>query len=96
MDMCVVDVTDIPFVALDDEMVIIGRQRDDEIAAEEVARLTDTINYETLTGITARVPRVYRRGGRIVAVQTLLDKAAPETSPSEARSPTVSNYQEPD
>ncbi len=96
MDMCITDVTDIPYVALDDEVVIIGRQRDDEIPAEEVAALCGTINYEILTGISARVPRVYRRGGRIVAVQTLLDKAAPETSLPEALSPTVSNYQEPD
>jgi alanine racemase len=79
MDMCVADVTDIPYVALDDEIVIIGRQRDDEITAEEVARLSDTISYETLTGITARVPRVYRRGGRIVAVQTLVEAAAAES-----------------
>jgi alanine racemase len=96
MDMCITDVTDIPYVALDDEVVIIGRQRDDEIPAEEVAALCGTINYEILTGISARVPRVYRRGGRIVAVQTLLDKAAPETSPPEAVSPAVSKYQEPD
>ena len=89
MDMCITDVTDIPYVALEDEVVIIGRQRDDEIPAEEVAALCGTINYEILTGISARVPRVYRRGGRIVAVQTLLDKAAPETSPSEALSPAV-------
>jgi len=78
MDMCVADVTEVPHVALDDEIVIIGRQRDDEITAEEVARLCDTISYETLTGITARVPRVYRRDGRIVAVQTLVEAAAEE------------------
>ena len=48
MDMSVVDVTDIPYVALDDEVVIIGRQRDDEIPAEEVAALSGTISYETL------------------------------------------------
>ena len=80
MDMCVADVTDIPYVALDDEVVIIGRQRDDEIPAEEVARLSDTISYETLTGITARVPRVYRRGGRITAVQTLVEAPAEESA----------------
>ena len=80
MDMCVADVTEIPYVALDDEVVIIGRQRDDEISAEEVARLSDTISYETLTGITARVPRVYRRGGRITAVQTLVEAPAEESA----------------
>lgn len=83
MDMCVVDVTEIPYVALDDEVVIIGRQRDDEITAEELAALCGTINYEILAGITARVPRVYRRGGRIVAAQTLVEKPSPETLPSQ-------------
>jgi alanine racemase len=78
MDMSIVDVTDIPFVALDDEVVIIGRQRDDEITAEEVAELCGTINYEALSAITARVPRVYRRGERITAVQTLIDRPAEE------------------
>ena len=82
MDMCVVDITDIPFVSIDDEVVIIGRQRDDEIAAEEVAALTDTISYETLTGISARVPRVYRRGGRIVAAQTLVEAPGVESKAS--------------
>lgn len=83
MDMCVVDVTEIPYVALDDEVAIIGRQRDDEITAEEVAALCGTINYEILAGISARVPRVYRRGGRIVAAQTLVEKPAPETPPED-------------
>ena len=73
MDMCVADVTEIPYVAVDDEVVIIGRQGEDEISADEVARLTDTISYETLTGITARVPRVYRRDGKIVGSQTLVE-----------------------
>ena len=82
MDMCVADVTEIPYVAADDDVVIIGRQRDGEITAEEVARLTDTISYETLTGISARVPRVYRRDGRIVSVQTLVEAPAAESKPS--------------
>ncbi|MDI6857893.1 MAG: alanine racemase [Dehalococcoidia bacterium] len=83
MDMCVVDVTEIPYVALDDEVVIIGRQRDEEITAEELAALCGTINYEILAGISARVPRVYRRAGQIVAAQTLVEKPAPETLPSQ-------------
>jgi alanine racemase len=78
MDMSVADVTDVPYVALDDEVVIIGRQRDETIAAEEVAQLCDTISYEILTGITARVPRLYLREGRIVAVETLVEAPAEE------------------
>jgi alanine racemase len=40
-----------------DEAVLIGRQGDDAILAEEVARRLDTINYEVTCGISARVPR---------------------------------------
>jgi alanine racemase len=79
MDMCVADVTDIPYVAIDDEVVLIGRQREEVIAAEEVAQLCDTISYEMFTGITARVPRLYLRDGRTVAVQTLVEAASQET-----------------
>jgi alanine racemase len=40
-----------------DEAVLLGRQGDDEIRAEELASRLDTINYEITCGISARVPR---------------------------------------
>jgi len=43
-----------------DEAVLIGRQGDGEITADEVAQLTGTISYETLCRIGPRVLRVYR------------------------------------
>ncbi|HXW59635.1 MAG TPA: alanine racemase [Solirubrobacteraceae bacterium] len=48
------------------EAVLIGRQGQEEITAEEIAARLDTINYEVTCGLTARVPRVYGggRGGR--------------------------------
>ncbi len=85
MDMCIVDVTDIPGVALEDEVVIIGRQGDAEITADEVADLCDTISYEILTGISARVPRLYYRQGLLTEVYTLggyRTVEAPEFAPS--------------
>jgi alanine racemase len=42
-----------------DEVVLIGRQQDECIRVEEVAERAGTIPYEILTGIGARVPRVY-------------------------------------
>ena len=72
MDSHMVDVTDIPDVALHDEVVIIGRQGEGEITAEEIAALAGTINYEILCGITARVPRAYLRGGEVVERTTLV------------------------
>jgi alanine racemase len=60
MDMTMVDVTSLPDVCLGDEAVLIGRQGDDEITADEVADLTGTISYEVLCRIGPRVPRLYR------------------------------------
>lgn len=59
MDLTLVDVTDIPDVKMNDEVVLIGKQGDAEIPVEEVAGWADTISYEILCGISARVPRVY-------------------------------------
>lgn len=59
MDQTMIDVTDIPEAAAGDEVVLIGRQGDEEISAEEVGARLGTNNYETVTTISARVPRVY-------------------------------------
>ncbi len=69
MDQCMVDVTDIPFdVKTGDEAVLIGVQGNNEITADEIARLTNTINYEVVCLIGKRIPRVYLKEGRVVNV----------------------------
>jgi len=60
MDLTMVDVTDIAGVQPGDEVVLLGRQGDQEITADELAGWTDTISYEILTSISARVPRIYQ------------------------------------
>jgi alanine racemase len=60
MDMTMLDVTRLPSVRPSDEVVLIGRQGDDEISADEIADLTGTISYEVLCRIGPRVPRLYR------------------------------------
>jgi len=62
MDMTVVDVTHIPGVAVGDEVVIFGRQMGATLPVEEVAKRLDTISYEVLCGVGARVPRRYLDG----------------------------------
>ena len=59
MDQIMVDCGDDTGVAMGDEVVLIGRQGDDEIGAVDWARLLDTIGYEVVCGVGARVPRVY-------------------------------------
>ncbi len=51
MDQFVVDVTGIGGVRQDDEVVVFGRQGEEEISAEEVAALAGTFNYEVVTPI---------------------------------------------
>jgi len=60
MDMCLVDVTDLPEVQEGGEVVLFGRQGDAVITVEEVSARYNTIPYETLCGVGKRVPRVYR------------------------------------
>lgn len=60
MDQTMIDVTDIPQAEAGDEVVLIGKQGQEEISAEEVADKIGTINYEVVTTISARVPRVYK------------------------------------
>jgi len=71
MDMCMADVTGVPAVAPDDEVVIMGRQGPEAIDAGELAELADTISWEILAGISARVPRIYLRDGAAVALDRL-------------------------
>ncbi|MBC7261824.1 MAG: alanine racemase, partial [Chloroflexi bacterium] len=59
MDQFMVDVSNIPDVQLNDEVVILGRQGDEEINAEEIGAWVGTNNYETVAAILPRVPRVY-------------------------------------
>ena len=61
MDMCMVDVTDVPQVHIGDEVVLIGRQADQCISAQELAEKAGTIDYEITTLITSRVPRMYKK-----------------------------------
>jgi Alr-MurF fusion protein len=58
MDQCMVDVTHIPHVRIGDEVVLIGRQDDDELTAGAVAERLGTIHYEVVAALLARVPRV--------------------------------------
>ena len=60
MDMTMVDVTNIPGVQPGDNAILIGRQGEEHITAQELADLQGTIPYEVLCAIGSRVPRVYQ------------------------------------
>jgi alanine racemase len=61
MDQLTVDCGDDDSVAVGDEVVLIGAQGEERITAEEWAERLDTIGYEIVCGIGARVPRRYPR-----------------------------------
>lgn len=67
MDQCMVDVTGVP-AQLGDEVVLIGRQGEEVISAEDLADELGTINYEITCMISNRVPKVYVREGRTMDV----------------------------
>jgi alanine racemase len=65
MDLLTIDVTGVPDAAVGDEVVLLGSQGSATLTAEELAARTGTISYEVFCRISARVPRVYRRGGEV-------------------------------
>ena len=58
MNVCMVDVTDVPNVYEGDEVVLIGKQGEAEITAEEIARHLVTINYEVVTRINPNLEHI--------------------------------------
>lgn len=59
MDQFMVDVSHLDDVKIGDEVVLIGKQGNNTITAEEIAKLVGTINYEVTCRISERVPRKY-------------------------------------
>ena len=58
MDLCMVDVTDVPGAEVGDEVVLLGTQGAESQDAHQLAALQGTIAYDVLCAIGARVPRV--------------------------------------
>lgn len=92
MDATMIDVTDVPGrpVDLDDEVVLIGRQGGAEIPAAEVARLRTTNSWEVVTGMSARLTRVYDAAAGLVTTRPFaqLETPWPESNSGTATSAT--------
>jgi alanine racemase len=58
MNMIIVDINHLKNVKVEDEVVLLGRQRKEVITAEEIAQKLGTINYEVLTRINPQIPRI--------------------------------------
>ncbi|MFP3998785.1 MAG: alanine racemase [Desulfobacterales bacterium] len=61
MDNVMLDVGHVPNVACGDAALVFGRDEKGEIPVETLAGMLGTINYEILSGISSRVPRIYHK-----------------------------------
>ena len=62
MDLTLIDVTNVSGVELDDQVTLLGwnrQQTELNIPAEDLARIAGTLSYEVTCGVSERVPRVY-------------------------------------
>ncbi len=66
MDQLMVDVTDIENVKMNDEVVLLGKQGENEITADEIASILNTISYEFFCTLSKRVPRIYIKNGNVI------------------------------
>lgn len=57
MNLTMVDVTDIPGVLQEDEVVVIGRQGEEEVSADQMAAWIGSIHYEVVTRLLSEIPR---------------------------------------
>jgi alanine racemase len=60
MDQTMIDISNITNASIDDNVILLGKQENEEITADDLAKLCNTISYEILTNISSRVPRLYK------------------------------------
>jgi alanine racemase len=72
MDLCTIDVTSIPDCAVGDEVVLLGKQGNEYISANEIAAKAKTISYEVLCALGKRAPRIFLQKGKTDTVEPRL------------------------
>ena len=65
MDQIMVDVSDIEQVSIGDRAVILGKDGNSVISAEELGEMSDSFNYEVLCNFMPRIKRIYVRHGEV-------------------------------
>ncbi|ACB83905.1 alanine racemase [Natranaerobius thermophilus] len=74
MDQCMFLGDDVPEIGIGDEVVIIGEQDGTQITVEDIADKLGTINYEIVTMVDKRVPRLYLKNGKLIKKKSLNSK----------------------
>jgi len=73
MDQTMIDVTNLPQVKIGDEVVLWGRQEQEEITIEEIANKIKTINYEVVhMPDKKRVPKLFIKNGKPYKIKSML------------------------
>ena len=73
MDQTMIDVTNLPQVEIGDDVVLWGRQGQEEITVEEIADKIKTINYEVVhMPDKKRVPKLFIKNGRPYKIKSML------------------------
>lgn len=62
MDMCMVDITNVPQARVGDKVTIMGAGRDGVSSVRDLSHMLGTIPYEILCDINKRIPRIYLDG----------------------------------
>ncbi|AUM97182.1 MULTISPECIES: alanine racemase [Clostridium] len=68
MDQCMIDVTSIEDLKVGDVVTIMGEENGVSYTAEDIASEIGTISYEVICNVNKRVPRVYKKDGKIINV----------------------------
>lgn len=66
MDMCMIDITDVPEAQVGDTVTLVGTDGNETITWDDWAKKLGTISYELVCSVNKRVPRVYLRNGEVV------------------------------
>lgn len=71
MDQFMVNITGFKNVKIGEEVVILGKQKNEEISADDWAKFLKTINYEVVAALSKRLPKVYIKNKRIHRIKTI-------------------------
>lgn len=66
MDQMMVDITEIEEAGFMDEVVLVGKSGDEQIAVEDLSSLSGRFNYEFLCDLDKRIPREYVKDGKVI------------------------------
>jgi len=72
MDMCTLDISQLPECCVGDEVVLMGEQGGERITADEIAAKVHSISYEILCALGKRAPRVFLQAGKTERVEQSL------------------------